>query len=89
MRIAPIDPETKVSKVGLKHQAYTRPEGWNEQTIFVKKDLSGFGAGFKIPEEYRKRKLQMKAAKRKKEDEEEADGMDENQVTKDEIFALL
>ena len=55
----------------------------------MKKDLSGFGAGFKIPEEYRKRKLQMKAAKRKKEDEEEADGMDENQVTKDEIFALL
>ena len=31
----------------------------------------------------------MKAAKRKKEDEEEADGMDENQVTKDEIFDLL
>ena len=44
----------------------------------MKKDLSGFGAGFKIPEEYRKRKMQMKAAKRKKEDDDGEDGMDEN-----------
>ena len=78
MRVGPIDPETKVAKVGIRQEAYTKPKDFNEQTIFVKKDLSGFGAGFKIPEEYRKRKLQMKAAKRKKEDDEADDGMDEN-----------
>ena len=88
-RVGPIDPETKVAKVGLKQEAHTRPKDSNEQTIFVKKDRSGFGAGFKIPEEYRKRKLQQRAAKKKKGDDEDAGEQDENQVTREDIVALL
>ena len=56
MRVGPMDPETKASKVGLKQEGHTRSKDFQERTIFVKKDRSGFGAGFKIPEEYRKRK---------------------------------
>ena len=55
----------------------------------MKKDRSGFGAGFKIPEEYRKRKLQQRAAKKKKGDDEDAGEQDENQVTREDIVALL
>ena len=89
MRVGPIDPETKLTKVGLKQEGHTKPKGFNEQTIFVKKDLSGFGAGFKIPEEYRKRK-QARMSSRKKKDDDDGDEMaDENQVTRDEIFSRL
>lgn len=51
---------------------------------------TGFGGGFKIPEEYRKNKLQKKQKKRH-DDEDEADEAkkDENLVTKEEIFAHL
>ena len=89
MRVAPIDPETKMTRVGHNQQWYTKSKDFNEQTIFVKKDLSAFGAGFKIPEEYRKKKLKQRADKRKKEDEGDAEERDENQVTRDEIFNLL
>lgn len=78
MRTGPIDPETKVTRVGWNQEGYTRPKDYYEQTIFVKKDLSGFGAGFKIPEEYRKKKLKQRAEKRKKEDEDDAEERDEN-----------
>ena len=89
MRVGPIDPETKLAKVGVRPEAYTKPKDFHEQTIFVKKDLSGFGAGFKIPEEYRKRKLKMRADKKKKEEDEADDEGDDNAVTKDEILAHL
>ena len=86
MRMNPLDPKTKTAQVGHLQEYNTRPKGFNEQTIFVKKDLSGFGAGFKIPEEYRKKKMQQKADKRKREDDGDAEERDENQVTRDEIF---
>ena len=30
MRVGPIDPETKVAKVGLKPEAYTKPKDFHE-----------------------------------------------------------
>ena len=62
---------------------------YNEQRVYVRKERQGFGGGFKILEEYRKNKLKRKSSLRKTEDEDEHEGQTDNQVTKEEIFALL
>ena len=61
-------------------------KGFNEQRVFVKKERQGFGGGFKILEEYRRKKLARKSSKKHDEDEDEHEKHTENQVTKDEIF---
>jgi hypothetical protein len=51
---------------------------------------TGFGGGFKIPEEYRKNKLQKKQKKRMLDEaDEDENKKDANEVTKEEIFAHL
>ena len=52
----------------------------------MRNERQGFGGGFKILEEYRKKKLKRKSGSRKTEDEDEHESKAENQVTKDEIF---
>ena len=51
MRVGPLDEKTKAPVVGLVQEPVKHNP--NQQTVFVKKPLSGFAAGFKIPEEYR------------------------------------
>ena len=51
---------------------------YTEQTVFVRKDRSGFGGGFKIPEEYRRNKLKRRGEKRKLDDEDSFDAKDAN-----------
>ena len=87
MRVGPLDEKTKTPVVGLVQEP-KRPNP-NEQVVLVKKVLSGFGAGFKIPEEYRKNKLKRKGEKKEAEGDESAEDKDQNQVTRDEIFQLL
>ena len=87
MRICPLEEKTKTPVVGIKQEAIMHNP--NQQTVFVKKSLSGFGSGFKIPEEYRQKKLRRKGEKHEKEDEENDEDKDQNQVTKEEIMALL
>ena len=94
MRMGPIDEKTKAPIVGLDQeqalvmQKVVKPNP-HQQTVFVKKSLSGFGAGFKIPEEYRKNKLKRMGKKRDTEADESAEEKDQNAVTREEIFALL
>ena len=57
MRIGPIDPKKGVSQVGVAAEAKTISNKQHfDTTIFQKKDRTGFGGGFKIPEEHRLRK---------------------------------
>jgi hypothetical protein len=61
-----------------------------DQTIFQKKDRTGFGGGFKIPDEYRVKKESMKKRKvDSKGDEFEEKVKDQGLITRDEIFAHL
>ena len=55
----------------------------------MRKERQGFGGGFKILEEYRRKKLARKGSKKHAEDEDEHEKHTENQVTKEEIFQLL
>ena len=87
MRVGPLDEKTKAPVVGLVQEP-VKPNP-NQQTVFVKKSLSGFGAGFKIPEEYRQNKLRRKSEKKVNEADESEGEKDQNQVTRDEIFQLL
>ena len=87
MRVGPLDEKTKAPIVGLVQEPIKHNP--NTQTVFVKKSLSGFGAGFKIPEEYRQNKLKRKSEKKVNEADESDQEKDQNQVTRDEIFQLL
>ncbi len=86
MRIAPIDPETKVAKVGIKTEVY-KPEFTMEQLQpRILKERIGYSGGFKIPEEYRK----SRDAKLSKMLNDSRDGYsearDQSLVTKEEIL---
>lgn len=87
MRVGPLDAKSKNPVVGLVQEP--RKPNANEQTIFVKKSLSGFGAGFKIPEEYRKNKMQRKVSRKDTGEEEEVQQKEQNQITREEIHQLL
>ena len=91
MRIGPVDPKKGVAQVGVAAEAKTvANKSHFDTTIFQKKDRTGFGGGFKIPEEHR---LKKENQKRKKVDTSEVEGeekeKDQSAVTKDEIFAHL
>ena len=60
-----------------------------EQRVYVRQDRSGFGGGFKILEEYRRKKMNRKSLTRKTEEDDDEANKDQNAVTKDEIFKLL
>ena len=87
MRVGPLDEKTKAPVVGLVQEPIKHNP--NQQTVFVKKPLSGFAAGFKIPEEYRQKKLRRKGEKKEHEADENDQEKDQNQVTREEIFQLL
>ena len=59
LRAAPYDPKKHVAQIGLAAEARTS-KGKSTETHYVKKDRTGFGGGFKIPEECRVKKEQMK-----------------------------
>jgi len=51
--------------IGLLPEALTdKKKKYKEETIFVRKELSSFGSGFKIPEEYRKKRMARKSEKK-------------------------
>ena len=87
MRVGPLDEKTKAPVVGLVQEP-KRPNP-NEHVVKVQKILSGFGGGFKIPEEYRKNKLSRKSTKKNTEADESEGEKDQNAVTREEIFQLL
>jgi hypothetical protein len=54
MRMGPIDPKSKVPKVGTYVEYKTEDPGAQQKIPkFLNKDRSGFSGGFKIPEEQR------------------------------------
>lgn len=58
--------------------------------MYVKKERTGFGGGFKIPEEYRTRKQEAKHRKNNSSIiEDEETNKDTSLVTKDEILGVL
>ena len=72
MRIGPVDPKKGVAQVGVAAEAKTvANKSHFDTTIFQKKDRTGFGGGFKIPEEHR---LKKENQKRKKVDTSEVEG---------------
>jgi hypothetical protein len=59
------------------------------ETVFRKTDRVGYGGGFKIPEEYRK-KREARRLRRKDDDDHSSDGEKEtNAITKEEIISHL
>lgn len=52
-------------------------------------ERTGFGGGFKIPEEYRKIRESRKLVKKVDEDEEDQEDKDQNVITKEEILNSL
>ena len=89
LRAAPHDPKKQVAQIGLTAEARTS-KGKSTETHYLKKDRTGFGGGFKIPEECRVKKEQMKKKKKlaTHSDDEDKD-KDQSGLTKDEIFAHL
>ena len=47
-----------------------------DQRVFVKKERQGFGGGFKILEEYRRKQLSRKSKSRKADDDDSIDNKD-------------
>lgn len=58
-------------------------------TVYQKKERTGFGGGFKIPEEYRKIKQSRKRGPLDFDDESDHEEKDQSLVTKEEIFKHL
>ncbi len=59
--------------------------------MFQSKERYGYGGGFKIPEEYRKKSLSRKRSQKHgtTDDEEEDGNKDQSVVTKEEILSHL
>ena len=59
MRVGPMDPQKKTTHlVGFKPEAKTMENKDHiDETLFLKKQRTGFSGGFKIPEEIRLKKL--------------------------------
>lgn len=91
LRSGPIDPKKKSYQIGTQAEAKTiQNKQFFDQTIFQKKDRTGFGGGFKIPDEYRVKKEAMKKRKvDNKGDDFEEKVKDQGLITRDEIFAHL
>ena len=74
MRMGPLDPKSKVPKVGTYVEYKTEDPGAQQKIPkFLNKDRSGFSGGFKIPEEQRKNKLGRKIKHTEGEDADELD----------------
>ena len=91
MRIGPLDAKKGVAAVGVTAEARTIANKQHfDQLVFSKKERTGFGGGFKIPEEIRQKKQnQRKKQVDTSEVEEKEKEKDQSAVTKDEIFAHL
>jgi hypothetical protein len=60
LRVGPLDPKTKTSKVGYHTQYQIQDPNSRVVPTFTSKERSGFSGGFKIPVEQRKAKLGRK-----------------------------
>jgi hypothetical protein len=61
-----------------------------DQTVFQRKERTGFSGGFKIPEEYRTRKENQRRVLGSTQDSDKDDTQKEHSlITKDEIMAHL
>ena len=91
LRVGPLDPEKKVPKVGVVSEARTeRNKMYEDKTVYQKRDRTGFGGGFKIPEETRIKKENMKKRPKVSALDEDNDlDKDLTGLTKEEIFAHL
>jgi hypothetical protein len=49
MRIGPLDPKSKVPRVGAKQHYAQDDDGFQAVATFLNKERSGFSGGFKIP----------------------------------------
>lgn len=99
MRIAPRETGKEIAFVPKTGVSYPPDQGAKtvtnkrhfDQTVFQRKERTGYGGGFKIPEEYRK--MQMSRKKQAKNDEDGSSddeaNRDQSLVTKDEVMAHL
>lgn len=89
--MGPLDPKKKVPLVGVEIEAKTLQNKTHfDQTVFQKKDRTGFGGGFKIPEEYREKKENYKKKKvDKNKDNDDEKEKDMSLITRDEVIAHL
>ena len=90
MRFGPLDPKTKSFKVGAEQMAQT-DEGKThfDQTVYRKKERTGFSGGFKIPEEVITKKLSQKKRTVDGEQKHYDEDQDQSLVTKEEVLAHL
>lgn len=74
-----MDAKSKFPAIGLLPEAFTtKKKKYKEETIFVRKELSSFGSGFKIPEEYRKKRMARQSEKKTAEAHESEEERDSN-----------
>lgn len=89
LRVGPLDPKTKIAKVGSLTQYQIADPKFQKQPKFTNKELSGFSGGFKIPVEIRKAKLGRKIKHHDGEEEEDLEEVNKNEITKEEIMNQL
>ena len=91
-RVGPMDPKDKTNHlVGFRQKAHTEDDkAYVDQTLFIKSNKTGFSGGFKIPEEYKEKRMKNRKRPRShNSDDEEKKDKDDNKITKDEILAHL
>ena len=89
LRMGPIDPKSKVPKIGTSMQYQIEDPTHQKIPKFLNKERSGFSGGFKIPEEQRKAKLGRKIKQKDANDSEDHEEVNKNDITKDEIMQQL
>jgi hypothetical protein len=89
LRMGPLDPKSKVPKVGTYMQYQVEDPTHQKIPKFLNKERSGFSGGFKIPEEQRKAKLERKIKKKDDDESDEDLEINKNDITKDEIMQHL
>ena len=86
LRVGPLDPKSKVPKVGANLQYQIEDPTSTHVPKFLNKERSGFSGGFKIPEEQRRARLGRKIRHDKGDDSEEHEELNKNDITKEEIM---
>ena len=86
LRVGPLDPKSKVPKVGSLQQYQIDDAHVAKEPKWVNKERAGFSGGFKIPEEQRRAKLGRKIKHQDGDDSEDQEEFNKNDITKDEIM---
>ena len=89
LRVGPLDPKSKVPKVGANLQYQIEDAASAKMPTFMNKARSGFSGGFKIPAEQRSAKLGRKIRHDDGDDSEEHEELNKNDITKEEILQQL